>query len=158
MKRMLLVAALFAAVGRAASAVAQPPGGFKKKGPPAAEQNELKDLEALVQKLRAQLEDVETQLKKLKGAAEKDAERPFGPPGGFGGFKGKGFPFGKKDAEKSKDEKSPPEKEEGKKQFGKKGVGAPAGAPDKSEASGVEERLDRLIRELEALRRDLKQK
>jgi hypothetical protein len=151
----------------------------------AAEQDDVKSLEAALQKLRSQLDDVEARLKKSKAAQEpekKDGFKGFGPkgsqgPGGFGpggadkkgfgpafapgsdGFKG----FGKKGFGPGPD---------GFKGIGKKGFGPDnkdsfkgivkkeekAAPPGPVGSASIEDRLDRLLRELEEIRRELRQK
>jgi hypothetical protein len=156
MKRMLTVIALFAAVCVARSAVAQGPGGFgfKKKGfPGAGEADGIRKLTAELEKLRVQLDEVERLLKKAQGTPAKETPS-FGKWDGWKGFDKKGFaewkgwgpPWAGADWKKGFGPK-----DFGQKKFERPAVGRPA-------SSDIDERLDRLTRDLEELRRALKKR
>jgi hypothetical protein len=138
MARWLIVAGLAAAlcVGRPATALAQPG------------KDDVKKLETELDKLKAQIKDVEARLEKAKDAAKKEEAKKTGERdrgrdfrgqfergsrgfGGFGGF-GRGF---------------------GAPQFG-----GPRRSEAESKPSDVEKRLDRLAKEIEELRKEIKKK
>jgi hypothetical protein len=179
--RQLLYAALVGAVFCLTStARAQPPG---RRGP----SPDVKKLEGTLEKLKAQIKEVEGQLAKAK----KGGDHKGGPPWARGSFGPEGM---KKRMEEFK-KMAKEAKKDGKKEAKKDGKGGPPFGPfgmgprgrgfgpggfgpgrfgrgftppfarggsrrpsDKAEGSDVEQRLDRIIKELEGLKSALKKK
>lgn len=173
----------FAAVVFAVVFSVQPTLAQKGPGP----RDEVKKLEAELDKLRGQLREMEARLKKLQGGEKSSSEReewkkkfdqkkgPFGPPWAFD--KEKMEEFKKKFEEmKKKGQFGPPpwgfdkaKMEEWKKKFEEmakdKGKGGPPGFARKGpppwagkgpREGSIERRIDHIIAELEALRKEIK--
>jgi hypothetical protein len=150
MWRLMCVAALAASVCliRPASAPAQ---------------DDVKKLEAELTKLRGQVQEVEARLKKAKEeAAKKDEKRPTAPGAGWGGRGPRGG-FGRMDPDRMKEMREQFEKMRGERGrgFGRGGFGAPwlrreAAPPEAAKTADVEKRLDQILKELEALKKELK--
>ena len=173
MWRFLFVAALAAAIWTDRPALAQP----------SSSKDDVKKLEAELDKLRSQTKDVEARLQKAK-----DDKRPSSPRGQFGSwgrmdpdqmkkmmeqFGGKGgMGWGRMDADQMKKMMEqfmkPAEKKEAKKDD--KRAASPWGysgswsgrdfrrPSEATKSSDLERRMDRLLKEVEELRPDIKKK
>jgi DNA repair exonuclease SbcCD ATPase subunit len=127
-------------------------------GGQARAQDDVKKLEAELQKLQEQVKDVEAKLKAAKEAAEKKDTRRPGPAFGRRGGPG---PFGRMD---------PARRQEMREQFEKRmkereGARTPRAfgrdfrrSPETTKSSDVEKRLERILKEVEELRQELKKK
>jgi len=146
MKRFIYTAALCVGLALATTSVAQPPGGGRPGiVPPKQQGSSSGDLERKLDRLDAQLKSLEGKLAGMKAPETRVPEAPkapggdrsrFGPsnrpgPGGFGNFgRGPGTPAG--------------------------GTGFGTARRDGGSNPDFEKRLDKIIEELEQLKKDLK--
>jgi len=144
MTKTLSILTLAAAAWAVQPAAAQPPAG----------RDSVKKLEADVEKLRTQLDELEARLKKMKGADAKTTGKEFGGMGWGGNFGGpwgrggwgSGGWGGKMDPEQMK------------KMMEADGKGGDSRPASGSGATDLERRLDRVLTEIEELRRELRRK
>jgi hypothetical protein len=148
MTRLIVALVVGAAAWSAQPAAAQQPAG----------RDDVKKLEADLQKLRAQADELEARLKKVKGAEGSKGDRGRGWMG-----------WGRWDPQKMKEawERSRKGRDEAAKHkeadkragwWGRYARGRSDRPAAEGRATDVERRLDRIARELEELRRDLKKK
>lgn len=150
MKRFVYAAALCVGLGLATSSVAQPPGGARPGFVPPKQQGSASgDLERKLDRLDAQLKALEAKLSSVQSPQNRQPEPPKGPgfdrsrfgPGNPQGPNGFGQGFGN---------------------FGRgpatTGGGASFGTARRDGGSNpdFEKRLDKIIGELEQLKKDLK--
>ncbi|MFO0810409.1 MAG: hypothetical protein U0746_17430 [Gemmataceae bacterium] len=159
MRRLMTVVALGAALGAAGPAMAQPrPGGPAPQG-----DGELRKLREEIEKVRALLKDLEVKVAKVEETRRRPAESV--DRGGFGGGGGRPQPGGSDRPVRREPGAGPGDRGPGPRPGGpgpgNRGPGFQPGgprprdgAPSSDRSRDFERRLDKIIDELEQLRRD----